>query len=312
MTDKAYVLYEYANPGRAQRFRSQFLEDLESILCKRPYKYTSVTGHHLETLTRQGKELLGKKIQQTTRCKELGFRGSSPISILMRIEKLFPWKLTYIYTITKQNADKEAKKMGYYKYSIKTLTTEELNAAIKLLGLKEWSKPGTTEKRFYVNDDQLLKIGLQIDAWKIFINERGQLVIGGNDNDIYSVDDYLRYFLVHLKEHTEISDSVEDDEDDVFSDVSLIESNVDSTDEATMKAGPMKITRHKLSHAEELTLKVQANGDKNALKELWHLSSLLTNRYPRFGQLEVKLEYGDDSEKACIFEELNDAAKLLS
>ena len=86
-----------------------------------------------------------------------------------------------------------------YEYSNETLTTYELNAAIKLLCLKACTVPKTGAIRYYIiNDDQLRKIGMIVNASQVFINDRGQLVLGGNGN--LNADDELRRFKYALEE----------------------------------------------------------------------------------------------------------------
>ena len=84
-----------------------------------------------------------------------------------------------------------------YEYSRETLTTYELNAAIKLLGLKAVHVPKTGTVRYYISDDQLRKIGMMINSSQVFINDSGQLVLGGNGDN---ADAELRRFKYALEE----------------------------------------------------------------------------------------------------------------
>lgn len=94
----------------------------------------------------------------------------------------------------------------HYEYSKETLTSYELKSAITLLGLKACTVPKTGTVMYYINDAQLRKIGMPINALKVFINDRGQLVLGVNsysnaDAELrrfkYSLDEYAANFAEH-------------------------------------------------------------------------------------------------------------------
>ena len=80
--------------------------------------------------------------------------------------------------------------------SKETLTAYELKAAITLLGLNPVPKTGTV--MYYVNDAQLRKIGMTINASQVFINDSGQLVLGGNGD--LNADAEFRRFKYALEE----------------------------------------------------------------------------------------------------------------
>ena len=54
---------------------------------------------------------------------------------------------------------------------------------------------------YHVNDAQLRKIGLTINALKVFINDSGQLVLGGNGCTARTADDALRRFKYALEDY---------------------------------------------------------------------------------------------------------------
>ena len=91
--------------------------------------------------------------------------------------------------------------MYCYEYSTEALTTYELSAAIYLLGLKACPVPKTGAIRYCINDDQLRKIGMAINALKVFINDRGQLVLVCNGSPASTADDVLRRFKYALEEY---------------------------------------------------------------------------------------------------------------